>query len=432
MNSLISTKLFVFMLLLLVIAILMLIQFFDHRRGPVPSDGAGEAEAAELDEFAVFPFQLIEIARLSPPERCAICRRRFRAHHRVTTLPRCVHIFHPRCIRPWLDAAGPSNGNCPLCRRSAAIESDTSTSDGSSGEEEGDFISPQLSSDEEEDDDSPNHRNLFEIETVPEEEEYEDAAEHSEADPVRVGAPGEHDIGSGQPEEHEDPHGHEADVVGVGAPEDHDNGSGQPEEEDGEGVAVGVGSQKEHDSDSGEPEEEEEEEEEENGRGEADAIGVGAPGEHDIGPGQPEEHEDAHGHEADAVGVGAPEDHDNRPGQPEEEEEEENGHGEANAIGVASQEGFAVVERDRFGRCCFGFIGPRKIGADPRGNGSSESLSHMVGQGPQGPVLGCFPCCRRVFKPRKFGVPGKEGGPGQHHRAGVRRCFPRFLNFFRS
>ncbi|PON42558.1 43kDa postsynaptic protein [Parasponia andersonii] len=364
MNSLISAKLFVFMLLLLVITILMLIQFFDHRREPMPNDGAGEAEVAELDDFAVFPFQLIEIARLSPPERCAICRRRFRAHHRVTTLPRCVHIFHPHCIRPWLDAAGPSNGNCPLCRRSAAIESDTSTpntwpdaypfvdstaaTDGSSGEEEDDFMSPQLSSGEEEDD-SPNHRNLFEIETVPEEEEYEDAAELSGADA-----------------EHEDEHGHEADAVGVGAPEDHDNRSGQPEEEDGEADAVGVGSQEEHDSGTGQP------------------------------------------------------------------EEEGDGHGEAHAIGVGSQEGFVVVERDCFGRCCFGFIEPRKIGADPRGNGSGESLSHMVGQGSQDPVLGCFPCCRRVSKTRKFGVPRKEGGPGQHHRAGVRRCFPRFLNFFRS
>ncbi|PON56752.1 Cdk-activating kinase assembly factor [Parasponia andersonii] len=352
MNSLISVKLFVSMLLLLVIASLMLIQFFDHRRGPMPNDGAGEAELAELDEFAAFPFQLIEIARLSPPERCAICRRRFRAHHRVTSLPRCRHIFHPRCIRPWFDAAGPSNGNCPLCRRSAAIESDTSTSDTSpdaysfvdstaatdgSFTDPDPFISPQLSSGEEEDD-SHNHRSLFEIDTVTEEEGYEDAAEHSEADAVGVGAPGEHDSGSGRPEEEDG----EADAVGVGAPGEHDGGSGQPEEEDGE---------------------------------------------------------------ADAVGVGSQEDHDNRSGQPEEED------GEADAVGVGSQEGFAMVERDFFGRC-FGFIRPRKIGADPRGNGSGESLSHVVGEGPQGPVLACFPCCRRVFKPRnKFGVPGKEGGP---------------------
>ncbi|PON56751.1 43kDa postsynaptic protein [Parasponia andersonii] len=270
MNSLTSAKMFVFMLLLLVIAILMLIRFLDHRGGPIAGD-AGEAEVGDLHDFLVFPFQLIGIARLSPPERCAICRRRFRAHHRVTSLPRCRHIFHPRCIRPWLDAAGTSNGNCPLCRRSAAIESDTSTSDTSpdaypfvdrtaatdgSFSDPDPFISPQLSSGEEEGD-SHNHRNLFEIETVPEEEEA--AAEHSEVDAVRVGTP----------------------------------------------------------------------------------------------------------------------------------------------------KGVVVAERDCFGRC-LGFIRAKKLGAEHRReNGSSES--HMVGEGPVQPQLGCFRFCRRVFKPRKFGAPGKEG-----------------------
>ncbi|PON87562.1 43kDa postsynaptic protein [Trema orientale] len=348
MNSLTPAKMFVFMLLLLVIAILMLIRFFDHRGGPTADDG-GEAEVAELYDFPDFPFQLIGIARFSPPQRCAICRRRFRAHHRVTTLPRCRHIFHPRCIRPWLDAAGPSNGNCPLCRRPAAIESDTSTSDTSpdayhfvdstaatdgSSSDPDPFMSPQLSSGEEEDD-SHNHRNLFEIETVPEEaEEEEAAAEHSEADAVRVGAPGEHDSGSGQLEEA----GHaDADAVGVRSQEEHDNGSGQPEEE--------------------------------TGRGEADAVGVG------------------------------------------------------------SQEGVVVSERDCFGRC-LGFNRAKKLGAEHRReNGSSES--HMVGEGPVPPQLGCFPCCRRVFKPRKFGAPGKEGLWRRNRGAVVKRCFPRFLNFFK-
>uniref|UniRef100_A0A7S4CRU0 RING-type domain-containing protein n=1 Tax=Eutreptiella gymnastica TaxID=73025 RepID=A0A7S4CRU0_9EUGL len=42
---------------------------------------------------------------------CAVCQEEFGLGDLATTLP-CAHLFHGRCIEPWLAR----NGTCPLCR----------------------------------------------------------------------------------------------------------------------------------------------------------------------------------------------------------------------------------------------------------------------------------------------------------------------------
>ena len=51
-------------------------------------------------------------AKAGRPE-CAICMERFRERDVVSPMPCHVnHLFHTRCIRPWLL----KNKNCPLCK----------------------------------------------------------------------------------------------------------------------------------------------------------------------------------------------------------------------------------------------------------------------------------------------------------------------------
>ncbi|ORY95371.1 hypothetical protein BCR43DRAFT_492885 [Syncephalastrum racemosum] len=43
---------------------------------------------------------------------CPVCLDDFVLHEAICELP-CSHLFHERCIFPWLKATG---GPCPLCR----------------------------------------------------------------------------------------------------------------------------------------------------------------------------------------------------------------------------------------------------------------------------------------------------------------------------
>lgn len=44
-------------------------------------------------------------------EICAICREQFKEKDNIRQLP-CEHIFHPDCLRPWLQR----RRTCPTCR----------------------------------------------------------------------------------------------------------------------------------------------------------------------------------------------------------------------------------------------------------------------------------------------------------------------------
>ncbi|CAN6196043.1 unnamed protein product, partial [Urochloa humidicola] len=51
------------------------------------------------------------IARLGSETECAVCRENLVVGDKMQELP-CKHLFHPPCLKPWLD----ENNSCPICR----------------------------------------------------------------------------------------------------------------------------------------------------------------------------------------------------------------------------------------------------------------------------------------------------------------------------
>ncbi|KAK3133401.1 hypothetical protein QOZ80_6AG0536090 [Eleusine coracana subsp. coracana] len=51
------------------------------------------------------------IARLGSETECAVCRENLVVDDKMQELP-CKHLFHPPCLKPWLD----ENNSCPICR----------------------------------------------------------------------------------------------------------------------------------------------------------------------------------------------------------------------------------------------------------------------------------------------------------------------------
>ncbi|BAF25165.1 E3 ubiquitin-protein ligase AIP2 [Oryza sativa Japonica Group] len=51
------------------------------------------------------------IARLGKETQCAVCRESLLVDDKMQELP-CKHLFHPPCLKPWLD----ENNSCPICR----------------------------------------------------------------------------------------------------------------------------------------------------------------------------------------------------------------------------------------------------------------------------------------------------------------------------
>lgn len=51
------------------------------------------------------------IARLGSETQCAVCRENLVINDKMQELP-CKHLFHPPCLKPWLD----EHNSCPICR----------------------------------------------------------------------------------------------------------------------------------------------------------------------------------------------------------------------------------------------------------------------------------------------------------------------------
>lgn len=51
------------------------------------------------------------IARLGNETECAVCRENLVVNDKMQELP-CKHLFHPPCLKPWLD----EHNSCPICR----------------------------------------------------------------------------------------------------------------------------------------------------------------------------------------------------------------------------------------------------------------------------------------------------------------------------
>lgn len=51
------------------------------------------------------------LARLGSETECAVCRENLVVGDKMQELP-CKHLFHPPCLKPWLD----EHNSCPICR----------------------------------------------------------------------------------------------------------------------------------------------------------------------------------------------------------------------------------------------------------------------------------------------------------------------------
>lgn len=75
------------------------------------SEGAG-AKGLSADQLRAVPYTTTTSSQVG---QCAICFETFKAGEHVRVLPHCNHVFHARCLDPWLL----KKGSCPMCRCSA-------------------------------------------------------------------------------------------------------------------------------------------------------------------------------------------------------------------------------------------------------------------------------------------------------------------------
>ena len=71
--------------------------------GPVPPPGLTENQIKELPKFSFDPAQASNMF-----DCCTICYFQFAENEVIRKLP-CGHMFHSRCIKPWLR----NNPDCP-------------------------------------------------------------------------------------------------------------------------------------------------------------------------------------------------------------------------------------------------------------------------------------------------------------------------------
>jgi hypothetical protein len=84
--------------------------------------GAGEQMIVHTLKARAEPLGPLKAAALaSNDDVCAVCLDLLSAGERVIALPRCHHIFHWVCLRPWLEKKG-EEADCPCCKRSICPE----------------------------------------------------------------------------------------------------------------------------------------------------------------------------------------------------------------------------------------------------------------------------------------------------------------------
>ncbi|KAG8050124.1 hypothetical protein GUJ93_ZPchr0009g1214 [Zizania palustris] len=76
--------------------------------------GNPKAPPASKEVVASLPVVTVTeeiIAKLGSETQCAVCRENLAVDDKMQELP-CKHLFHPPCLKPWLD----ENNSCPICR----------------------------------------------------------------------------------------------------------------------------------------------------------------------------------------------------------------------------------------------------------------------------------------------------------------------------
>ena len=84
--------------------------------------GAGAQMIVDTLKTRAEPLGPLKAAALaSNDDVCAVCLDLLSAGERVIALPRCHHIFHWECLRPWLEKKG-ADADCPCCKCSICPE----------------------------------------------------------------------------------------------------------------------------------------------------------------------------------------------------------------------------------------------------------------------------------------------------------------------
>lgn len=78
--------------------------------------GAGPQRPPPASKEVVANLPVVEvteeiIAKLGNETECAVCRESLIINDKMQELP-CKHLFHPPCLKPWLD----EHNSCPICR----------------------------------------------------------------------------------------------------------------------------------------------------------------------------------------------------------------------------------------------------------------------------------------------------------------------------
>jgi E3 ubiquitin-protein ligase ATL23 len=88
-------------------------------RGQRPSEGNGKPQKQQ--GLSAADLQLLPTIECGKEERkCAVCLEVFQSGDRCRVIPACSHAFHVQCADAWLS----KRSVCPICRTSAACESE--------------------------------------------------------------------------------------------------------------------------------------------------------------------------------------------------------------------------------------------------------------------------------------------------------------------
>ncbi|KAI4319549.1 hypothetical protein MLD38_033134 [Melastoma candidum] len=74
----------------------------------------GGLDEATIAGYPKLPYSEAKLSDSTTASCCSICLADYKGGDSIRLLPECGHLFHPKCIDPWLR----SHPTCPVCRTS--------------------------------------------------------------------------------------------------------------------------------------------------------------------------------------------------------------------------------------------------------------------------------------------------------------------------